>query len=92
MSFKRISQGLFLALLATGCSAQRGEEPVAQARQALTAVQQRVLGFEAPTSDWTGGSITASSTVSEGAAALALSPNGWTVLTSVPLSSKSDAA
>jgi hypothetical protein len=87
MSFQRISQGLFLALLATGCSAQRGEEPLAQSRQALSAVQQRVLGFEAPTTDWSGGAISSSSTVSQGAAALAVSPNGWTELTSIPLSS-----
>lgn len=76
----------FSALLA--CSAELPED-VASSQQALTAVQERVLGFETPTADWqtNAGTRGASTTRSQGAQSLSIVPNGWTELTSIPLSS-----
>ncbi|HVY29587.1 MAG TPA: lectin-like protein [Polyangiaceae bacterium] len=86
-SIKRLAQGLTLGLLAMACGSQSRDESVGAARQALTAAQQRVLGFETPLTDWSGGAIASSAIRSEGAAALALSPKGYTELTSAKLSS-----
>jgi len=47
---------LICALLAfVGCSAEKDKaaETTATASEALTATQERVLGFEAPNADWT---------------------------------------
>ena len=54
----------------------------------LTASQSRVLGFESPQTDWTSGAaaIGASANANEGDAALAVVPQGWTELSSIPLS------
>jgi hypothetical protein len=84
---------VLIAALASACSAPDAtggpaREEVEQAQQALTNVQQRVLGFETPASDWSSSrAISSSSTVSQGSAALAITPNGYVELLSVPLAS-----
>ncbi len=81
--------GLLLVSLASGCSGEKAPSQTGKIGSALTATQVAVLGFENPTSDWTAssGSISASSTVTQGSQALALTTNGWTEVVSVPLSS-----
>lgn len=90
------SSVLAVALVATllgGCSSQdatggTAQEGAGQAQQALTSAQERVLGFETPASDWSSSrAISSSSTVSEGTAALSITPNGYAELLSVPLAS-----
>ncbi|MES1188261.1 MAG: C-type lectin domain-containing protein, partial [Myxococcales bacterium] len=90
------SQGLFAlaASLLVGCSSgspngtDSGEE-VGSSAQALTAAQARILGFEAPTQDWhssNGSAVTSSSSASQGSAALAVVPNGYTEVISTTMS------
>lgn len=70
----------------TGQDQASGEVAVAQ--QALTAGQERVLGFESPTSDWTSRvALAASATVTAGTQALSVTPAGYTEIISQPLSS-----
>lgn len=79
-----------LALSSAGCSSssEPGEENVGEGQQALSATQTRVLGFETPASDWSASRpISSSSTVSQGSAALAITPNGYVEVLSIPLSS-----
>ncbi len=77
------------ALLLLACSGVEPGENVGVANEALTATQQRVLGFEAPTQDWSSpsGTLSQSSIVAQGSAALGVLPNGWTEINSIPLSS-----
>ncbi len=81
----------FAALTLVMCSSNEGE-PVGQHVQALSTEQARILGFEAPTTDWTasGGQITESSNVSQGSAALAVSSNGYVVVASDEISGFED--
>jgi hypothetical protein len=75
---------------AFGCGGRGSQQPGAEAViSALTAVQQRVLGFEAPTQDWSAstGTLGASTTASEGTRSLSVIPNGWTEIRSVQLAS-----
>jgi hypothetical protein len=76
-------------LFGAACSAsQPQDEQVGEAQQALTATQERVLGFETPSADWSSSRpISSSSTVSQGSAALAITPNGYVEVSSVALSS-----
>ena len=76
-------------LAAAGCSAgATDDERSGQTQLALTASQERVLGFEAPASDWTSSrTISASSTASQGTSSLAITPNGYVEVQSVALSS-----
>lgn len=66
-----------------------GKESVGTLGAALTAAQESVLGFEAPTTEWTrtNGSISESTVVTQGSKSLSVNPNGWTELTSIALSS-----
>jgi hypothetical protein len=85
----------YLGLLAffgvgAGCSSEAGdgsEEPAGTVEQALTQAQARVLGFESPTADWSSqqAGIAAAATSSQGSQALAVSPVGWTEITSISL-------
>ena len=83
-------------LALVGCSGDSSltgpdSEATAIARQALTADQQRILGWEAPTSaDWStnAGTISASATFSQGVTALAIDrPQAWTEICSTQMSS-----
>jgi hypothetical protein len=75
--------------VAACAGAEPSEEHVGEASQALTALQARVLGFEAPATDWTaaGRTIGQSTTRTEGALALSVVPNNWTEVVSRPLES-----
>jgi hypothetical protein len=87
----------FWGLLVGGCSilgcGQAGEaesQPSLQTfSQALSSDQERVLGFETALADWSSsaGSLSASGTASQGTQALAVIPQGWTEINSIPLSS-----
>jgi hypothetical protein len=74
---------------AVGCGGNGFEDEAAGEQQlALTATQERVLGFESPLTDWSSSRPrTASNVASQGTKALGISPNGWTEITSIPLSS-----
>jgi hypothetical protein len=75
-----------LALLG-GCSDEPRQAETTSA-QGLTSDHALVLGFERPTLDWSSSAtIAESTTVSQGAKALAVQPNGWTEINSVALSS-----
>ncbi|HEX2873525.1 MAG TPA: C-type lectin domain-containing protein [Polyangiaceae bacterium] len=82
---------IFLGALAVaGCAGQErgGEESLGESAAALTAVQQRVLGFEAVAQDWSSSAaVSQSSTRSQGAGALSVQANGWTDVTSRALDS-----
>lgn len=75
-----------------GCGQGDRAEPQLSLRTVsrdLTSDQERVLGFEAALADWSSavGSLSASGTASQGAQALAVVPEGWTEISSIPLSS-----
>src|SRR3954469_7578318 len=80
---------LTVAAFAGACSTDSPSEKVSGLTLDLTQEQQKILGFERPTTDWSApnGTLTASTTVTEGTKALAVSPVGWTEMTSIPLSS-----
>jgi len=64
------------------------ESDIRTTGQELTDAQTRVLGFEAPTQDWStsgGAVVTAASTHSQGSAALAFKPTGSTQISSVAM-------
>ncbi|HEY5955083.1 MAG TPA: hypothetical protein VIV60_00970, partial [Polyangiaceae bacterium] len=93
----RRARALFLACCAVSVGCSNADESASnesgdyavQATAALTASQQRVLGFEAPTTDWSSptGIISQSSTHSEGSASLGVRVSGWTEITSAQMSS-----
>ena len=59
-------------------------------KQALTSNQSQILSFETPTDDWYAANsalLGMSGVASEGSAAISVSPNGWTMISSTPLSS-----
>src|SRR5690349_11555370 len=76
-------------LAACGAVPEGTEESVGTRAEAITVAQGAVLGFEAPTTDWrtSAGTLSSSTTHSQGSFSLGIRPNGWTELTSVPLSS-----
>ncbi|MGC4070188.1 MAG: hypothetical protein QM784_37120 [Polyangiaceae bacterium] len=77
-------------IVAAGCNSGGSDEEraVAGAKQALSADQSRILGFETPAADWTSSvAISSSSNVQSGNAAMAAAVNGWADITSAPLSS-----
>ena len=79
---------LLSAFALIGCSADEEDFDAKQKTQDLTSAQSRVLGFEAPTQDWSatgGAAISASATATQGAAALAFKLNGSTQITSVAI-------
>jgi hypothetical protein len=87
-----------LAVLGTtlGCGSGTSHKDVPRAARAFlgsTATDiDRVLGMDAPTTDWSilysaAGSIGSSTTATQGASSLALSPRGWVPIKSIPLSS-----
>jgi hypothetical protein len=79
-----------VALYACSGDGENGSgESIGGFSEALTTAQSRVLGFETPTADWTtnAGTLSSSTTRSQGAQSLGIRPNGWTELTSIPLSS-----
>src|SRR5690606_34190490 len=82
--------GLFLTVTSlAGCAVEteNGAETRAKS-QHLTIAQSRVLGFEAPTQDWStnnGSVVSSSANKTQGAAALSLVHNGYTQLVSVPI-------
>ena len=79
---------LLLASLATACSSEPGSGEKREERFELTQAQADVLGFERPTIDWSSsGTLAESTTVSQGAKALAVTPSGWTEINSIALSS-----
>lgn len=64
------------------------EELRSSTQAVLSSTQARVLGFES-SADWkaSSGSISASTTKTQGSSALGIVPNGWTEVTSIALSS-----
>jgi len=87
--------GLLLSLLASvGCSGQvdRADASEVGVATAALSTQESVLGFE-DTQGWTvtGGALAATSVHSQGSAALSVTPNGYTELTSAALSTLSSA-
>jgi len=82
---------LFVIIALSGCVGGSNDtnEELIVASQALTADQARVLGFETPLQDWSSqqGTLSASSIVSQGAAALGVTSVGWTEIPSRTLSS-----
>src|SRR5262245_15188737 len=81
--------GVF-TILACGNEALHNDEgAVGTTTEALTQAQTRVLGFEAPTTDWrtSAGTLSSSTTRSQGSFSLGIRPNGWTEITSIPLAS-----
>lgn len=85
--------GSFLLFLLQACGGRVSDESRAS-RGALTGMQQRVVGFEAPTTDWTASSGTrgASTRHTEGNLSLSLSGIGYADIVSVPLSSLGNVA
>lgn len=88
-----IGPGLALALSAVfGCgksTEQAVQQNIGTLGQALTADQERVLGFESPLADFSSqvGTLQASTNRTQGSKALSVAPNGWTEINSVPISS-----
>lgn len=79
-----------MTLMLAGCQGVENapQQKVSVVGAALSDEHRRVLGFESPTADWSSGaSLSASSVVSQGSAALAADITGWTEIVSVPLSS-----
>jgi hypothetical protein len=81
---------LLAATLLVGCGAEElsSDADSRTTEQDLSIAQSRVLGFEAPTQDWSsdnGSVITSSSTVTQGAASLSFGPKGNTQLSSVAI-------
>ena len=84
---------LAVGLAVGGCgSGEQTESELATSAEELTASQSRVLGFEAATTDWrtSAGTLSSSTTHSQGSTSLGIRPNGWTELTSVRLSGLGD--
>jgi hypothetical protein len=80
--------GVVVSLAFVACSASERSESVGESAQALTATQQRVLGFESVSQDWSSSAaLTQSTTHSEGNAALSIPVNGWTDAASRALAS-----
>ncbi len=86
-----------LLLAVVGCSGDSvttgSDENVGQAQLALRTEQLRILGFEAPTSDWTTtlGTLSDAPVHSQGQKALAVTrPQDWTEVCTPPLSSLGD--
>lgn len=76
-----------------GCGMGQGEQ-AGVAAASLTVDQSRVLGFEAPAQDWTatnGAAVTSSATVTQGTAALAIVPSGYTEILSRPIAAPGNA-
>ena len=88
---ERSRTGRRLALLvafAAGCSNSSNNATTVEARYGLTSEQARILGFEAPATDWTAWRpISASTTASQGSSSLAITPNGYVEILSAPLAS-----
>ncbi len=83
-----------LTTIVVGCGTADPEKPV-RAVQALTGAESRILGFETPTADWSatnGASISVSSTVTQGSAAAAVTPNGYSEVLSAPMGPLTGAA
>jgi len=93
MGTGRWRRALFTAAsLAVACSTggPELESPLGRTSEALTTAQQRVLGFEAPLTDWSlvsVGTRSESTTANQGTKSLGVKPNGWTELKSIKLSS-----
>ncbi len=86
--------GLLIAAVA-GCAKTDDESKMRQVRQNLTSAQARVLGFEAPSSDWSsnnGSAIGSATTVTQGSAALSVTPNGHTQISSTSIAAVGSAA
>lgn len=87
---------LSLARVPVACNApsdskdarETSEAAFHQSRQALTSEQARVLSFETPVADWSSsvGTLASSGNASEGSSALAVTPDRWTEIDSIPLS------
>lgn len=78
-----------LMLGTAACGGSGESSDVRQAGQNLTLGQDRVLGFEAPSSDWTannGSPVGSTTDVTQGSAALTITPNGYTQLNSTQIS------
>lgn len=87
---RAVAPMIFCGVACLACSSAGGtDEVVVQQRAALSPGQVRVLGFESPVADWSSptGTLSQSSTHSQGSASLAVRNSGWTEISSVPLSS-----
>jgi hypothetical protein len=87
---KGLGMLVLAAVLLVGCGAEElsSDADSRSAEQDLSIAQSRVLGFEAPTQDWSsdnGSAITSSSTVTQGVASLSVAPKGNTQLSSVAI-------
>jgi V8-like Glu-specific endopeptidase len=83
----RVGVVALLASILSGCGAEDSGD-VAERTQEASLEHNRVLGFESPTSDWStsnGSARAASTTVTEGSASLAVTPNGYTEVISIPV-------
>lgn len=80
---------IVVLMASMGCEETVFDDPdVSSSRLALSQDNARILGFEAPASDWTAPvSLSASGIVSQGSASLAVVPNGWTEISSKNISS-----
>jgi RHS repeat-associated protein len=98
-----IAAALLLAAgMTTSCETRDvPQEQVSRSARAFLGVTgagiDRVLGMEAPTTDWSirygqPGTLAASTTASQGTLSLSLQPRGWVPIRSVPLSSLGSAA
>lgn len=85
---KRAGWLLALVGLLVGCGTEGPGDSVGTASQALTAEQNRVLGFEAPITDWSttnGSPRSASTDVVEGSQSLSVTINGYTEIVSAQI-------
>ena len=77
-------------LAGAGCGRRADRDDGTETKSgALTAAQIRILGFETPTADWTApsGVLGQSTTRSQGSFSASVRNNGWTEVTSKPISS-----
>lgn len=83
----RTRLSLVAALLALGCNSAPSTN-TRSTRQALTSLQNRVLGFETPNQDWSatnGATVGSSSMATQGASSLSVVAQGYTEVASVPI-------
>src|SRR3954464_11706536 len=83
---------LLSLVLAAGCGRSKEFDDLESQEGALSVTNARILGFETPVADWAVtsgglGTITSSSTHSEGSASLAIGAKGYVAIHSVAMSS-----
>lgn len=92
MRFKETLKVLALAsagIALAACGTGEETSGITTRTQNLTLGQAAILGFEAPQSDWTtnnGSTVSSTTEVTQGSAALRIVPNGYTQLNSAPIS------